>query len=78
MTSSTSSSFEGCDLAALGSREIVVLSGCWREDRVRMVHRADGKVDLTLACPLDICSCAKAITKSLSSETTAPPDPASR
>ena len=61
MTSSISSCFEGCDLAALGSTEIVLLSGCWREGKVEMLHRRDGKVDLTLTCNSDACACAAAL-----------------
>jgi hypothetical protein len=63
MTSSTSSHFEGCDLKALGSTEIILLSRCWREDRVKMVHRPDAKVDLTLTCALESCACARALRK---------------
>ena len=63
MSLSASSRFEGCDLKALGSTEILLLSRCWRENRVEMVHRPDGKVDLILRCPLEECACAKALRK---------------
>jgi len=61
MTSPISSRFEGCNLAALGSTEIVLLSGCWREGKVRMAHRPDGKVDITLTCDGNSCACAAAL-----------------
>ncbi len=63
MTSSTSSHFEGCDLKALGSTEILLLSRCWRETRVKMVHRPDEKVDLILRCDPAECACAQALRK---------------
>jgi hypothetical protein len=61
MTSSTSSFFEGCDLAALEQIDLARLSRCWREDKVRMVHRSDRKVDITLTCASDQCLCASAL-----------------
>lgn len=53
--------FEGCNLRILGSLEIVLLSGCWKLDRVRMAHREDGKVDLLLTCDREHCLCAEAL-----------------
>lgn len=60
MTSSISSYFEGCDLAALDSSGILFLSTCWREGKISMAHR-NGKVDVTLTCGPEDCSCAKAL-----------------
>lgn len=55
--------FEGCDLRELGSTEIVLLSRCWREDRIRMAHHPDETVDLSLNCELLVCACALALGK---------------
>jgi hypothetical protein len=63
MTSSTSAHFEGCDLKALGSTEILLLSRCWRESRMNMAHRPDGKVDLILRCDPAEFACARALRK---------------
>lgn len=58
--------FEARNLRKLGSMEIVVLSNCWREDKVTMVHRLDQKVDLALTCEAEPCDCAQALSQSRS------------
>ncbi len=62
INSTTSSYFEGCDLAALDSMAVLTLSACWREGRMTMEHR-DGKVDVTLICSLKVCLCAIALAR---------------
>ncbi|HMA48751.1 MAG TPA: hypothetical protein VKP60_03295, partial [Magnetospirillaceae bacterium] len=64
MTSFGAKHFESCNLRTLDSNEAVLLSGCWKLERVKMTHRDDGKVDLELKCHLAQCLCARALEKS--------------
>ena len=73
MTSSGANHFESCNLRTLGSNEVVLLSGCWKLERVKMTHREDGKVDLDLKCPFGQCLCALALKKSKACVTAGPP-----
>ena len=55
--------FERCNLREMGSAEIILLSRCWREDRIRMTHHPDETVDISLKCELAVCACARALSK---------------
>ena len=67
--------FDGCNLRALGSTEIVLLSGCWKLERVQMIHREDGRVDLDLTCDQQICLCAQALNRSRACNPSSPRAP---
>ena len=75
MTSSAAHHFESCNLRALQSQDVVLLSTCWRLERIGMTHHGDGKVDLVLRCELDPCQCARALKKSKACKGETPPDP---
>lgn len=75
MTSSAPHHFESCTLRALNSQDAVLLSSCWRHERIKMKHHGDGKVDLVLSCPLAQCLCAQALKKSKACKAAPPADP---
>lgn len=56
--------FKKCDIRRLGSEDVVHLSRCWREDRVRMTHHIDGTADIGLHCQSADCACAQALSAS--------------